>query len=152
MFLKGTSFHFMNDKFRFDGDFFVRNLDASVERSTRRGKGPRNTLYSILHMGTCTHGENSFVLSFYFTQVPYFVKSEHAARRSKYFALFLSQKRNWSRRCRICIPRSGFEIHQKHCSRRREGRDQRGLFVINILTSVFLEPNTPLLKIMLISQ
>ena len=45
MFLKGTSFHFMNNKFRFDGDFFVRNLDASVERSTRRGKGPRKTRY-----------------------------------------------------------------------------------------------------------
>ena len=30
-------------------------------------------------MGTCTHGENSFGLSFYFTQVPYFVKSKCAA-------------------------------------------------------------------------
>ncbi|XP_068761607.1 uncharacterized protein [Montipora capricornis] len=35
----------MYDKFRFDGDFFVRNLDASVERSTKRGKGPRRTRY-----------------------------------------------------------------------------------------------------------
>ncbi|XP_068690360.1 uncharacterized protein [Montipora capricornis] len=29
----------------FDGDFFARNLDQSIERSTRRGKGPRRTRY-----------------------------------------------------------------------------------------------------------
>ena len=27
----------MYNKLRFDGDFFVRNLDANVERSTKRG-------------------------------------------------------------------------------------------------------------------
>ena len=31
-------FNLMYDKFRFDGDFFERNLDASVERSTKRQK------------------------------------------------------------------------------------------------------------------
>lgn len=30
-------------------------------------------------MGTCTHGENSFLLSFYFRQVPDFEKSKRAA-------------------------------------------------------------------------
>ena len=30
-------------------------------------------------MGTCTHGENSFLLSFYFTRVPDFEKSKRAA-------------------------------------------------------------------------
>ena len=30
-------FNLMYNKFRFDGDFFVRNLDASVEWSTKRG-------------------------------------------------------------------------------------------------------------------
>ena len=32
-------------KLRYDGDFFVRNLVASVERSTKRGKRPRRTRY-----------------------------------------------------------------------------------------------------------
>ena len=30
---------------RFDGDFFPYNLDRSVERSTRQGKGPQCTGY-----------------------------------------------------------------------------------------------------------
>ena len=29
----------------FDGDFFTRNLEASVERNMRRGKGPQRTRY-----------------------------------------------------------------------------------------------------------
>ena len=41
--IKEHRFNRMYDKFRFDGDFFVRNLDANVERSTRRGKRPRRT-------------------------------------------------------------------------------------------------------------
>ena len=44
-FTKKPPFSVMNDKFRFDSDFFVRNLDASMERSTRRGNGSRRTRY-----------------------------------------------------------------------------------------------------------
>ena len=49
---------------------------------------------SVLHVGTCTHGENLFLLRFFFTQVPDFVKSYHAANFKEVSVLHFSfQKR-----------------------------------------------------------
>ena len=45
--------------FRYDGDFFVRNLQDSVERSKKREKGLQ--YYTVLHMGSCASGEFYFI-------------------------------------------------------------------------------------------
>ena len=78
-------------KLRYDGDFFVRNLVASVERSTKRGKRPRRTRY----IQYCTWAHALMVRTdccgaFSFTKVPDFVKSKHAANVKEVTVLYFS--------------------------------------------------------------
>ena len=48
--------------FRYDGDFFLRNLLDSVEQSKKREKGPHRTRYlQYIHVGSCASGEFYFI-------------------------------------------------------------------------------------------
>lgn len=153
-FTKKPRFSVMNDKFRFErmeDHIFIWNLGLTATslfetwmpaRNGVRGEVKGHAEHDIFNTA---HGHMHWWWEFIhvelllYTGSLFCVKRATAASRSIYFALFLSEKTSWSRRCRICIPRSGFEIHQKLSSRRHEGRDKGGLFVINILTSVFLQ-------------
>ena len=139
------------DKLRYDGNFFVRNLDTSVVQSTKRGKRLHRTQY----IQYCTWAHALMVRTdccgaLALHRFPILWKvSMQKCKRSDCFVLFPSEKRSWARRCGLFISKSCFEIHKKHHSRRREGRDQRGLSVcVNTHTFLsFLRNKNPLLKL-----
>ena len=84
-------FDCLYDKLRYDGNFFVRNLDTSMEQSTKRGKRLHRTQY----IQYCTWAHALMVRTdccgaFSFTQVPDFVKSKHAANVKEVTVLYFS--------------------------------------------------------------
>lgn len=89
-------------KFRYDGDFFVRNLDASVERSTKRGKGPRRTRY----IQYCTWAHALLVRTYSCLALGYRCSPCKSMCHilTHRFVNFPSEKRSWAWRCRICVP------------------------------------------------
>lgn len=123
-------------KFRYDGDFFVRNLDASVERSTKRGKGPRRTRY----IQYCTWAHALLVRTYSCLALGYRCSPCKSMCHilTYHFVNFPSEKRSWAWRCRICVTGGRFIIHKKNHSRGCEGRDTRVLSVTFNSSNTFI--------------
>ena len=112
---------------RYDGEFFVRNLESSVDNSVKRGKPPQRIRY--LHYCTWAYAlmvRNDVFLIQCWTMFcaqsrRKFITSQFSLLHHLLFCF--SGKGNWTGGCGIFFSRRGAYVYETHCSWEYQRRD-----------------------------